>query len=106
MALSFKEADIISISPSPSISAAKTEYAASALVAISEAAQVGSAAPLFSYHAMVSSRKEADTISISPSPSISAAKTECAPSAPSPATEAAQVGSAAPLFSYQAMVSL
>ena len=73
MVSSLEEADRISISPSPSISAAKTDCAPSALVAISAAVQVGSAAPLFSYHAMVSSSKEADTISISPSPSISAA---------------------------------
>ena len=105
MVSSLKEADTISISPSPSISAAKTENAALALVAILAAAQVGSAAPLFSYQAMVSSRKEAETISISPSPSISAAKTELAPSALVAILAAAQVGSAAPLFSYQAMVS-
>ena len=48
---------------------------------MSEAVQEGSAAPLFSYQAMVLSLKEADTISISPSPSISAAKTDIAASA-------------------------
>ena len=104
MVSSPEEADTISISPSPSISAAKTENAPSALVAISEAAQEGSAAPLFSYHAMVSSPEEADTISISPSPSISAAKTDFAVSALVAILAAVQEGSAAPLFSYQAMV--
>ena len=75
MVLSLAEDDTISISPSPSISAAKTEFAPAALVAISAAVQVGFASPLFSYQAMVLSALEADRISISPSPSISAAKT-------------------------------
>ena len=104
MVLSRVEADTISISPSPSISAAKTDLAPSALVAISAAVQEGSAAPLFSYQAIVSSSTEADTISISPSPSISAAKTENAPFALVAISEAVKEGSAAPLFSYQAMV--
>ena len=75
MVLSLAEDDTISISPSPSISAAKTEFAPSASVATSLAVQVGFASPLFSYQAIVSSLLEADTISISPSPSISAEKT-------------------------------
>ena len=80
MVLSSEEAETISISPSASISAAITENALSAFVAITFLVQVGFASPLFSYQAMVSSLCEADKISISPSPSISAAKTECAPS--------------------------
>ena len=91
MVLSLAEDDTISISPSPSISAAKTEFAPSALVAILEAVQVGSAAPLFSYQAMVSSSKEADTISISPSPSISAEKTPYARAALVAISEAVRV---------------
>ena len=73
MVSSLEEADTMSISPSPSISAAKTDCGLSALVAITALVQEGSAAPLFSYQAMVSSLMEADIISISPSPSISAA---------------------------------
>ena len=69
---------MISISPSPSISAAKTECAPFAFVTISAAAHVGFTAPLFSYQAMVSSPYEADRISISPSPSISSTKTDLA----------------------------
>ena len=55
MVSSFSEAEIISRSPSPSISAAKTDRAPSADVAISAAVKVGLAFPSFSYHAMVSS---------------------------------------------------
>ena len=76
MVLSRAEAEIISISPSPSMSSAKTKNAPSALVAITFLVQVGFASPLFSYQAMVSSANEADRISISPSPSMSAAKTD------------------------------
>ena len=67
------------------MSAANTELGLRKLVAILAAAQVGSAAPLFSYQAMVplseADPSEADTISISPSPSISAANTERATNA-------------------------
>ena len=44
-----------SISPSLSTSAAKTEYAASAEVVIVRAVKLGSAAPSFSYQAILSS---------------------------------------------------
>ena len=80
IASSSAEADTISISPSPSISATTTDLAPSALVAISAAVQEGFAAPLFSYQAIASSIPDADTISISPSLSISAIKTPEAPS--------------------------
>ena len=59
-----------------------------------------------SYQAIVSSLPEAETISKSPSPSISATWTSCAPSTPDPrVTAAANEGSAAPSFSYQTIVS-
>ena len=104
MVLSPESADTISISPSPSISAAKTECGAFALVTILAAVQVGFASPLFSYQAMVLSLKSADTISISPSPSISATWTSLAPAALVDISAATHVGFASPLFSYQAMV--
>ena len=93
------------MSPSLSMSAAKTDVAFSASVAISDAVQLGSEAPSFSYHAIVSSTREADRISISPSPSISAAKTSYAPSALVAISEADQLGFALPSFSYHAIVS-
>ena len=74
-------------------------------MAISAAVQDGSAAPSFSYQAMVSSLKEAETISKSPSPSISAISTLIAPSVLVLISAAVQDGSSAPSFSYQAMVS-
>ena len=104
MVLSNIEADKMSISPSPSISAANTDHAPSAFVSITALVQVGFALPSFSYQAMVSSCAEADTISISPSPSISAAKTEVAETADVVISSAVQVGFALPSFSYQAMV--
>ena len=67
MVSSLAEADNMSRSPSPSKSAIVTALAPSAVVAISTAVQVGSFAPSFSYQAMVSSLKEAETISRSPS---------------------------------------
>ena len=100
MVLSLIEADIMSKSPSPSISATKTSLGKSAFVAISVAVQVGSAAPLFSYHAMVSSSLEDDMISKSPSPSISAAKTSFAPAALVAISVGVQEGSC-PIFSSQ-----
>ena len=105
MVSSLKEAERISMSPSPSISAAKTDCAPSADVAISAAVQVGFALPSFSYQAMVSSSSEAERISMSPSPSISAAKTVTAPLADVAISAAVQVGFTLPSFSYQAMVS-
>ena len=81
MASSAPEAEIISISPSLSISATYIALAPSALVAISLTVQDGFTAPLFSYQAMASSSCDAETISISPSLSRSAAKTDRAPSA-------------------------
>ena len=102
---SFQEAERISISPSPSISVAKTDLALSAFIAISVAVQEEASPLLFSYHAMVSSSVEADNISISPSPSISAAKTLHAPSALVAISVAVQEEASPLLFSYQAMVS-
>ena len=81
MVSSSADADTMSRSPSPSMSATKTERALEAFVAMSAAAHVGLAAPSFSYHAMVSSTPDAETMSRSPSPSMSATTTEYAPSA-------------------------
>ena len=53
----------------------------SAFVAICCSSKVGSAAPSFSYQAIVSSSEEAETISKSPSPSISANNYILSPSA-------------------------
>ena len=103
MVSSFKEADKISISPSPSISAANTEFANSASVAISALVQVGFALPSFSYQAMVLSYPEADTMSISPSLSISEANTDRAPLTSVVILAAAQLGFALPSFSSQVM---
>ena len=69
---SVAEAETISKSPSPSTSAIETSCAPSALVDITTVVNVGFAAPLFSYKAILSSPAEAETISKSPSPSISA----------------------------------
>ena len=62
-------------------------------------------AEFISYQAMVSSNWEAEIISMSPSPSISAAKTDVAASADVAILAAVKVGFAFPSFSYQAMVS-
>ena len=106
---SFKEADTISISPSPSMSAAKTFLESSAVDAISAAVQLGSALPSFSYQAIVLSLKEAETISRSPSPSISSTKTVLTSSTPvaifAP-TSPFQPGFAPPLFSYHIIFPL
>ena len=74
-------------------------------MAISAAVKLGSAAPLFSYQEIVSSSLDAATISISPSLSISATKTSLGPSAEVAIVVAAKVGSAAPLFSSQVILS-
>ena len=100
-----REAEIISKSPSLSISAINTDEAPSAEMEISVAVQVGLAAPSFSYQAMVSSKVEADTISKSPSLSRSETYTSLAPSAVVAISVAVQEGLAAPSFSYQAIVS-
>ena len=65
---------------------------------------MGSELPSFSYQAMVLSLFEEETISMSPSLSISAANTEVAPSADVAISAAVHVGSELPSFSYQAMV--
>ena len=101
---SFSAADTISRSPSPSMSAANTDFAPSAVVAMVAAAQEGSAAPSFSYHAIVSSTFSAEIMSRSPSPSMSATNTDLAPDAEVLMSAAVQEGSAAPSFSYHAIV--
>ena len=57
----------------------------------------------FSYQAILSSLSDAEIISLSPSLSISAAKTETAPAALVDIVRTVKLGSAAPLFSYQAI---
>ena len=64
------------MSPSPSMSAAKTDRAPSAVALMIWVAKFW--LPSFSYHAIVSSLLEAESASISPSPSTSAAKTDLA----------------------------
>ena len=76
---SFSDAERTSIFPSPSTSAAKTEYAASAVVTTIRSVKVGGKPPSFSYHAILSSSPDAERTSVSPSPSKSVAKTEKAP---------------------------
>src|SRR3954453_22512752 len=78
--LSRKEADRTSRSPSPSTSAVVTELAPLAVVLMLRRVKDGTAAPSFSYQAILLSRKEADRTSRSPSPSTSAAATDCAAS--------------------------
>ena len=102
---SFSEAETISRSPSLSISATKTDVAPSAPVDMVVAENEGSAAPLFSYQAILSSLCEADIISKSPSLSMSATKTDFAPSALVEIVVVENEGSEAPLFSYQAILS-
>ncbi|MBN4049974.1 hypothetical protein JYT84_00940 [bacterium AH-315-M10] len=65
------EADIRSMSPSPSTSAAKTVMTPSALVETMRVVKFS--LPSFSYQATLSSLKEADIRSMSPSPSTSMA---------------------------------
>ena len=74
---------------------------------ISVAAQDGLAVPSFSYHAIVLSPEEAETISKSPSRSISAICISLATFAEVLISAAVKAGVhvAAPSFSYQAIVS-
>ena len=102
---SITEAETISRSPSPSISATWTSYAPSALVAITVLVNVGSAAPLFSSQPIVSSFSEAPTISKSPSPSISATVISLTESAFVIMVAAVKDGLTLPSFSYHLIVS-
>src|SRR5262245_39228897 len=95
------EADRTSRSPSPSTSAAKTPQAESAVLVMMCFVQSMGGPANCSYQAIVSSRMEAERTSMSPSPSRSAAKTVCAPSAVVVIVCGIQVGGVAPLFSYQ-----
>ena len=63
-------------SPSPSTSAAKTDWAPSAAVEISCCAVNAPWPSVFSYQAILSSSQDAESTSVSPSPSTSAAKTD------------------------------
>ena len=97
--------EIKSVSPSPSKSAAKIDLAPLTLVVISVAVKVGFALPSFSYQAIVLSFSEAETMSKKPSLFKSATKTPLTKSASVAISEAVKVGSDAPSFSYQAIVS-
>src|SRR5437764_1276030 len=94
--LSSSEAERTSRSPSD------TDFAPRAVVLMVCRVKVGSAAPSFSYQATLLSEAEADRTSRSPSPSRSAAATDVAPLAVVLMVRRVKVGSAAPLFSYQA----
>ena len=74
--LSFNEAERTSMAPSPFTSLANTDIARSALIEITLSVKVGGDPPLLSYHAILSSSLDAERTSVSPSPSISAAKTD------------------------------
>ena len=99
------DAETMSGSPSPSMSATYTDLAPSAEVVMSAAVHVGLAAPSFSYHAMVSSACEAETMSRSPSPSMSATYTESAPSAEVAISAAVHAGFAMNKFEVDCPVS-
>ena len=105
IASSAYDAETISRSPSLSKSATWTIHAPSALESIVCNVKEGFAAPLFSSHEILSSNSDAETISRSPSLSISAATTDRAPSMFVAISIAVNDGSDAPLFSYHAMVS-
>ena len=99
------EAERTSRSPSPSRSAAKTEWAASAAVEITCWLPKLPAPSVFSYQAILSSSAEAERTSRSPSPSTSAAKTDLAPSAAVEITCWLPKLPAPSVFSYQAILS-
>ena len=105
MVSSKDDAETISKSPSASKSATCTSFALSALVAITDLVNVGSAAPSFSYQAIVSSFSEAERISKSPSLSISATVISLTESALVAIVAAVNVGFILPLFSNHLMVS-
>ena len=92
-------------SPSPSTSVAYTDQVPIAESATTWALKLAAAAPSFSYQAIVLSNQDAESTSISPSPSISAAYTECAPFAAAVTICSLKLGTAAPSFSYQTMLS-
>ena len=101
---SFCEAETTSVSPSPSMSAAKTDRAPSAAsVMICWGPKLPSPSR-FSYQAILSSLFDAERTSRSRSPSRSAANTPCAPKA---AMEMIRSGPNVPapsVFSYQAIL--
>ena len=99
------DAETMSGSPSPSMSATWTDIGLSAVVATTFFVHDGFAAPSFSYHAMVSSSRDAETMSRSPSPSMSATYTQPAPLSVVEMSDAVHEGLAAPSFSYHATVS-
>ena len=96
---------MMSVSPSSSMSPTRTSSAWVASVVRTTSVKVGSAAPSFSYHAILSSPWLADRMSRCPSLLTSPATTVRAPSAVVEMTISVNVGSAAPSFSCQAIVS-
>ena len=75
------DADRTSVSPSPSKSVAKTERVPSAAVETTRSVKLGGEPPSLSYHAILLPPSEAESTSVSPSPSTSVAKTDQAPKA-------------------------
>ena len=80
-----------------------TSQALTTLVEMTLSVNVGSAAPSFSYHAILLSSRDAETRSMSPSPSMSAAAMSDAPSASRLMTRSSKLGSSAPSLRYQAI---
>jgi hypothetical protein len=102
--LSYALADSTSIRPSASRSAAYTERTQSAAVVMLYAVQVSGLPPPFLYHATLSLFSLADSTSMRPSASRSAANTEHAPSA-TVMLYAVQVSGLPPPFLYHATLS-
>ena len=99
------EAERTSTSPSPSRSAAKTDWAPSAAVVITCWSPKLPDPSVFSYQAILSSSLDAESTSRSPSPSTSAAKTDTAPSAAVVITCWSPKLPDPSVFSYQAILS-
>src|SRR5262245_8591537 len=97
-----READARSRSPSPSMSPAITADAPSALRETTCSRHDEPSPATFLYHAILSSKRDADATSTSPSPSMSAAITELAPFAEVEITRSRQCWPRS-TFSYQAI---
>ena len=94
-----------SMSPSPSTSVAKTDFAP--LVRsfrITHEVKPGGVPPVFSYQRRKPFPVNAERTSVSPSPSTSAAKTELAPEAAVEITRSVKVGGVSPSLSYHAIL--
>src|SRR5437867_2512362 len=103
--LSAPEADRTSISPSPSMSAARTSHAPEAIVEMTCSVHKSPDPVKFSYQAILLSKLEAERASMSPSRSRSTAMTLTAPSAEAEMTCCAPKVPAPSRFGYQAILS-